>query len=587
MRCILNLCHRLDMTAFVFNNEIETGYKQVGDKFKTLLWKYLSKTSKPGVIDFLDFEEHLKSLKAHKKPSFGDYYILRGSLNIPYAEIVEPFSAWIDFEAGDSRIDFYGGMMKTYQLANEGDYGVMYRVAPMTTETVQNEMNCFQITGAGDSPVAPQGVIPDLDDFEHVSDEVIEGEDCQVWRNITTSGDKTNTYTLWLKKQDGHAVPVRYEMKGFNNILGSHYDHYYIDYEEFSPEKPDSGVFKVEGVATSCHEFPGPGLDHVYTFNPMKEFIYYHDKHVEDNFDQFKRHHKRNYHNETEQESRKNVFRHNLRYIHSKNRANLSFRLGVNHLADRTQAELKVLRGKQKSSGGYNGGLPFKYTKKELRDVPKAFDWRLRGAVTPVRDQSVCGSCWSFGTAGAIEGALFVKTGKLVAVSQQALVDCSWGFGNNGCDGGEDFRAYQWMIKHKGIPTDESYGPYLGADGYCHLDNVNMVAPIKGYVNVTSGDSDALKVAIWKHGPISVAIDAAHLSFAFYANGVYYEPKCGNTLDDLDHAVLAVGYGTLKGEPYWLVRNSWSTYWGNDGYVLMSMRNNNCGVETFPTYVVL
>lgn len=89
---------------------------------------------------------------------------------------------------------------------------------------------------------------------------------------------------------------------------------------------------------------------------------------------------------------------------------------------------------------------------------------------------------------------------------------------------------YQWMMKHGGIPSDESYGPYLGADGYCHIDNSTLVATIKGYVNVTSGDVDALKVAIFKHGPISVAIDAAHKAFSFYANGVYYEPECGNYL---------------------------------------------------------
>jgi len=214
-------------------------------------------------------------------------------------------------------------------------------------------------------------------------------------------------------------------------------------------------------------------------------------------------------------------------------------------------------------------------------------DWRLYGAVSSVKDQSVCGSCWSFGTVGTIEGALFLKTGKLTRLSQQALVDCSWGMGNNGCDGGEDFRVYQWMIKHGGIPTEESYGPYLGADGYCHLENATLTAPIKGYVNVTSGDIEALKVAIFRHGPISVAIDASHRSFSFYANGVYYEPECGSGEDSLDHAVLAVGYGVLKGEPYWLVKNSWSTYWGNDGYVLMSQKDNNCGVATMATYVIM
>ena len=126
---------------------------------------------------------------------------------------------------------------------------------------------------------------------------------------------------------------------------------------------------------------------------------------------------------------------------------------------------------------------------------------RLYGAVTPVKDQSVCGSCWSFGSVGSLEGTLFLNSGNLVRLSQQALVDCSWGFGNNGCDGGEDWRVYQWMMKHGGIPTEESYGPYLGQDGFCHLEQASMGLKIKGWVNVTSGDVDALKVrvSILKH----------------------------------------------------------------------------------------
>jgi C1A family cysteine protease len=287
-----------------------------------------------------------------------------------------------------------------------------------------------------------------------------------------------------------------------------------------------------------------------------------------------------------EQEKRLNLFRHNFRFIHSKNRQGLTYKLAVNHLADRSDDEIRVLRGKQYTRG-YNGGSPFPYKSTDYTKLPGSLDWRLYGAVTPVKDQSVCGSCWSFGTIGAVEGAHFLKTGNLVRFSQQALIDCSWGYGNNGCDGGEDFRSYQWMMKHGGIPSADSYGPYLGIDGYCHVQNTTMGTKITGYVNVTSGDLNALKLAIVKHGPISVGIDASHKTLSFYANGVYFEPKCGNKEDQLDHAVLAVGYGILNGQKYWLIKNSWSTYWGNDGYVLMSQKDNNCGVATSPTYVTM
>lgn len=99
-----------------------------------------------------------------------------------------------------------------------------------------------------------------------------------------------------------------------------------------------------------------------------------------------------------------------------------------------------------------------------------------------------------------------------------------YSYGNNGCDGGEDFRAYQWMMKHGGIPSEEEYGPYLGQDGYCHIANTTMHAKITGFVNVTTNDINSLKQAMLKNGPISVAIDASHKTFSFYSNGVYYEP---------------------------------------------------------------
>lgn len=120
------------------------------------------------------------------------------------------------------------------------------------------------------------------------------------------------------------------------------------------------------------------------------------------------------------------------------------------------------------------------------------------------------------------------------------MVDCSWGFGNNGCDGGEDFRAYDWVIKHGGIASEETYGPYLQADGYCHFNQETASVQLTGYVNVTPYDVLALKTALLNEGPISIGIDAAHKSLVFYANGVYYEPTCGNKPDDLDHAVLLV-----------------------------------------------
>ncbi|KAI8433164.1 hypothetical protein MSG28_014007 [Choristoneura fumiferana] len=373
-----------------------------------------------------------------------------------------------------------------------------------------------------------------VDDYFIAGTENMRDSETSKWQMVSTIGDKINKYTMWVKykkdlRGDALPIPVRYEMKGFNSLLGSHYDHYYIDYNDYDIEDIDPDVFKVDAAKESAversgggrlfqildatylklprnafvwhavHEFPGPGARHFATFNPMKEFMHpVHDAHVHDEFDRFKNKHGKQYASEVEHEKRLNVFRQNLRFVHSTNRARRGFTTAVNHLADRTEDEIAALRGRRYS--GPNRGLPFPYGEAELEEMstklPPEYDWRLFGAVTPVKDQSVCGSCWSFGTVGAVEGALFLHNGQhLVRLSQQALVDCSWGFGNNGCDGGEDYRAYQWIMKH-GLPTEEDYGGYLGQDGYCHIDNVTLVTSIKGWVNVTTNNENALRVGI-------------------------------------------------------------------------------------------
>ncbi|KAL0811789.1 hypothetical protein ABMA28_009219 [Loxostege sticticalis] len=529
-------------------------------------------------------------------PQWNPVYTVKGLLIIPYAELHEPFYAWFDSKHGKSRIDYYGAMVKTYQMSSTvyPKFGTSIKIAPVTTESVLNKETCLQVNGSSDQAIQIQTVLPDMTDFKFVGQETMQDSDVSKWRMITTIGDKVNKYTMWVKykktlKGDSIPIPVRYEMKGYNSLLGSHYDHYYLMYEDYDIDDIDPNVFEVD-TSLQCTSFPGPGARHYATFNPMKEFVHPgHEEHLHDEFDRFKNKHNKQYATEIEHAKRLNIFRQNLRFIHSNNRARRGFTLAVNHLADRTDDELAALRGRRYS--GPNRGLPFPYTDSLLEEesdkLPSEFDWRLFGAVTPVKDQSVCGSCWSFGTVGAVEGALFLHNGgHLIRLSQQALIDCSWGYGNNGCDGGEDFRSYQWIMKH-GLPTEEDYGGYLGQDGYCHIDNVTLVTTVKNWVNVTSNNENALRLAIFKHGPISVAIDASQKTFSFYSNGVYYEPKCKNKIDELDHAVLAVGYGILKGQKYWLIKNSWSNLWGNDGYVLMSSRNNNCGVETAPTYVLI
>ncbi|KAG5893244.1 hypothetical protein JTB14_013405 [Gonioctena quinquepunctata] len=500
-------------------------------------------------------------------PVWSKTYSVKGILHIPYAEIDEPFYAWYDAPSKQSRIDYYGDMVKTYQLGTSG-FGTSLKVAPITTESEENARTCSKLT-------------------EQRKIKLYHSLFCLLWMVLNVQVEKQ---LMALKRKNGSwpkQSAKKYEMRGFNSLLGSHYDHYYLEYDSYNINDIAPETFKIDSNMT-CSAFPGPGDRHIYTFNPMAEFIRPEKiGHVDFEFNKFMRKHRKQYTDKKEHTLRKEIFRQNIRFIHSVNRQNKGYSLTVNHLADKTDTELKALRGK-KYTGVYNGGKPFPYQNIDQETLPEQFDWRIYGAVTPVKDQSVCGSCWSFGTVGAIEGAYFLKNGgNLVRLSQQALIDCSWGFGNNGCDGGEDFRAYQWMLKHGGIPTEEDYGPYLGQDGYCHANKVPKVATITGWINVTTNNENALRMALVNHGPISVAIDASHRTFSFYSNGVYDDPACGNKEENLDHAVLAVGYGSINGKHYWLVKNSWSNYWGNDGYVLMAAKDNNCGVMTTPTYVTM
>uniref|UniRef100_A0A669EAM1 Peptidase C1A papain C-terminal domain-containing protein n=1 Tax=Oreochromis niloticus TaxID=8128 RepID=A0A669EAM1_ORENI len=214
--------------------------------------------------------------------------------------------------------------------------------------------------------------------------------------------------------------------------------------------------------------------------------------------------------------------------------------------------------------------------------LPDTVDWRKQGYVTHVKDQKECGSCWAFSAVsilelvffvavkwetlldccffkidsfllqtGALEGQYFKKTGKLVSLSEQQLVDCSRKFRNNGCEGGEPHWAFQYIRYNGGLDTEESYH-YEAKDGQCHYNPDSVGAKCSGYVNVSPFE-DALKEAVATIGPISVAIDISRVSFQLYHSGVYDEPWCSNI--NLNHAVLAVGYGTENGHDYWLVKN--------------------------------
>jgi len=215
--------------------------------------------------------------------------------------------------------------------------------------------------------------------------------------------------------------------------------------------------------------------------------------------------------------------------------------------------------------------------------LPTSWDWNKEGAVTPIKNQEQCGSCWSFSTTGSTEGCHYITKKVLIGLSEQNLMDCSTSEGNMGCDGGLMTQAMTYIIQNGGIDSEASY-PYTAEDGTCNYKPADNSATLKSFVNVATGSESDLQ-AKTHLGPVSVAIDASQNSFQFYSSGVYYEPACSST--QLDHGVLSIGWGVDGSTPYWIVKNSWGTDWGLDGFIWMSRnKNNNCGIATMATLPV-
>merc|ERR1719431_2301055 len=271
-------------------------------------------------------------------------------------------------------------------------------------------------------------------------------------------------------------------------------------------------------------------------------------------------------------ENKQKIAKHNTRF----NKGHHAYDLEMNHYGDLLSHEFQTIYNGYRYDLKENatGLLGATYISPANVELPKSVDWRTHGAVTPVKNQGQCGSCWSFSATGALEGQHFRKTGKLVSLSEQNLVDCSTRYGNEGCNGGLMDNAFQYIKDNGGIDTEESY-PYEGEDDKCRYSPKNKGAWDVGFVDVESGNEDALVEAIATQGPCSVAIDASHKSFQFYSRGVYREEECSP--ENLDHGVLAVGYGVEEdtGEAYWLVKNSWGTSWGHGGYVKMARNEDN------------
>ncbi|XP_018495733.1 cathepsin S [Galendromus occidentalis] len=528
---------------------------------------------------------------------FPDEYTVTGRLILPHSDIEEPFAARCDGRSRKCRIDYYDGAMKTFQLGSE-----LFRIHwTPNPETHAPEENCRTVTLSDSEALEAKGVLPDPSEYEFARSEYCYAEasvwlrgvpyvDCDRYEWSSWYRDHASDHVLWVAKNaEGNSVPVRYRMSGKDDILKSQYDEYEVIYDTYSAGPVDSRAFEVTSATSQpcleSSEAPEPSVP--LFFNPIQEFVRHNASHVDEYFAKFKKHHGKDYRFAAEERQRRHNFRHNVRYVNSMNRRNLSYALKLNERADSAREELGTHGGCLRRASRRFFGRDF--SPEECRNdqiLPDHVDWRLEGAVTPVKNQGTCGSCWSFAVIAHLESQYFLNNGKenLTRFSEQQLVDCSWDFSNTGCSGGSIESAFSY-VKEYGLFTDEQYGPYREEEGKCR-DTVTGTEPtistLEGFNAI--GGKECLRNYIALKGPIAVAIDASSPSFVYYSHGVYKNPACGR---DLNHAVLAIGYGELNGEPYWLIKNSWGDIWGSEGFMLISQENNTCGIEDELSYADL
>jgi len=285
--------------------------------------------------------------------------------------------------------------------------------------------------------------------------------------------------------------------------------------------------------------------------------------------------HSKEYQTAEEEAYRFEIFQNNLDYINKHNADKTkTFTLAVNKFADLTSEEF---------AAAYNGYRPEQKKANEVHvfenvQNPSSVNWVKQGAVTAVKNQGQCGSCWSFSTTGSVEGINAISGNDLTAFSEQQLMDCSWLQGNKGCNGGLMDNAFRYLVS-KGSESESDY-PYTAQSSFvCKYDSSKVVFKIAGYKDVRSNSVDQLESAVAQQ-PVSIAVEADEQSWQFYNGGVV-SSDCGQ---QLDHGVLVAGYDNGS-TPYWLVKNSWGADWGEQGYIrILKSSANVCGVLSQPSF---
>jgi len=297
---------------------------------------------------------------------------------------------------------------------------------------------------------------------------------------------------------------------------------------------------------------------------------------LEADFEDFIVKYGRVYATQAEHQKRFEIFKENAAKNEWKNSLKTGATYGVNKFADLSEEEFRTKYLTVMPLGDWQ---PANHAKVAPRAIPTSFDWRTLGAVTEVKNQGQCGSCWAFSTTGNLEGQYFIKNKKLLSFSEQQLVDCDTV--DQGCNGGLPSNAYQYIMRAGGIETETQY-PYTAQDDTCAFQKSSTVAKVGNWTALSTNEGD---MATWlvANGPISIGINAEWMQT--YTGGISDPLFCDPNA--LDHGVLIVGYGVYDGwlgkEPFWIIKNSWGADWGENGYYRIIRGKGKCGLNQMPT----
>ncbi|KAG6464169.1 uncharacterized protein LOC115452876 [Manduca sexta] len=535
------------------------------------------------------------------RPRFDRSLMLRGELTVPRAGYTESYIAWWDSQSGAARVDYFDGGTSTYRLV--GADGSMRGVRVSMDRTGERHVVRCAVTAPRRASLMDRAppALPHLGLFSFAGYVETAGGRVERWRHTVAGrggelggvrGEAlTFRHELELQRaaDNDTALPLKYTVSVDSSVLGADCEGYEHRYTEVRLGEHEPALLRLD-TEEVCEETEL--TEQWELVEPLREFtLEYRDPRYNGLFDSFQEQYDRAYAGDTEQAVRKALLIQHLRFIDAGNRMGSTALLGNNFLGDRLDTELESLYGVDTTGVTdelANGATGNVRTRRDTELLPQEFDWRKKGGVTEVRFQgTTCASCWAFAVTGAVEGALFVRTGRLTRLSEQQLVDCAGRFGGRGCNGTWPRAAYDY-IQQRGLNEHKSYVPYVARQTASCLDGAYSPATyISGHVNVTQFSVRALKAAVRQHAPAVVIVDGKAKSFIFYKDGVLEDNRCGKRLRKLNHAVLAVGWGEKNGAPYFILKNSWSERWGEEGYVKVAAESNTCGVLTAPSYPIL